>query len=99
MTRNVTARLPETVRDTPTHDVGHPPSPARTRQSPTQQGPREKGIPSLVTQVPGIARTRQLRIIGNGVVPQQASMALRLLIEAASLPAPPAPAARMPAAA
>jgi hypothetical protein len=24
------------------------------------------GIPGLVTRVPGIARTRQLRIIGNG---------------------------------
>jgi DNA (cytosine-5)-methyltransferase 1 len=57
------------------------------------------GIPGLVTRVPGIARTRQLRIIGNGVVPQQASMALRLLIEAASVPAPPASGTRMPAAA
>jgi DNA (cytosine-5)-methyltransferase 1 len=57
------------------------------------------GIPGLVTRVPGIARTRQLRIIGNGVVPQQASMALRLLIEAAGVPAPPAPGTRMPAAA
>lgn len=57
------------------------------------------GIPSLVTQVPGIARTHQLRIIGNGVVPQQASMALRLLIEAASHPAPAASATGTPAAA
>ena len=57
------------------------------------------GIPGLVTQVPGIARTHQLRIIGNGVVPQQAAMALRLLIEAAGVPAPLAPGTTMPAAA
>ena len=69
------------------------------RQSPTRQGPREKGIPGLVTRVPGIARTHQLRIIGNGVVPQQAAMALRLLIEGAGVPAPPAPGTTMPAAA
>jgi hypothetical protein len=41
------------------------------------------GIPRLVTGVPGIPRTRQLKLIGNGVVPQQAAAALRLLIEAA----------------
>jgi hypothetical protein len=41
----------------------------------------------VVTRVPGIARTHQLRIIGNGVVPQQAAAALRLLIDAAALPA------------
>ena len=46
------------------------------------------GIPSLVTGVPGIPRTRQLKIIGNGVVPQQAAAALRLLIQAA-VPAAP----------
>jgi DNA (cytosine-5)-methyltransferase 1 len=46
------------------------------------------GIPGLVTRVPGIARTHQLRIIGNGVVPQQAAAALRLLIDAAA-PVPP----------
>jgi hypothetical protein len=59
------------------------------RQSPTPHGPREKGIPGLVTRVPGIARTHQLRIIGNGVVPQQAAAALRLLIDAAAIPVPP----------
>jgi DNA (cytosine-5)-methyltransferase 1 len=48
------------------------------------------GIPRLVTGVPGIPRTRQLKIIGNGVVPQQAAAALRLLIEAAAT-APAAP--------
>jgi hypothetical protein len=40
-------------------------------------------VPGFVTGVPGIPRTRQLKIIGNGVVPQQAAAALRLLIEAA----------------
>jgi hypothetical protein len=59
------------------------------RQSPTPHGPREKGIPGVVTRVPGIARTHQLRIIGNGVVPQQAAAALRLLIDAAALPGRP----------
>jgi hypothetical protein len=47
------------------------------------------GIPGVVTRVPGIARTHQLRIIGNGVVPQQAAAALRLLIAAAAIPVPP----------
>jgi len=89
MTRNVTARLLKSVCDTPTRDVGHWPSPARMRQSPTRQGARGKGIPKLVTGVPGIPRTRQLKIIGNGVVPQQAAAALRLLIDAAAVPAAP----------
>jgi DNA (cytosine-5)-methyltransferase 1 len=41
--------------------------------------------------VPGIPRTAQLRIIGNGVVPHQAAAALRLLTEIAAVPgAPPA---------
>ncbi len=44
--------------------------------------------PGFVTGVPGIPRTRQLKIIGNGVVPQQAAAALRLLIEAAATAAP-----------
>jgi hypothetical protein len=42
------------------------------------------GIPGRVTRVAGIPRTAQLRIIGNGVVPQQAAAALRLLIQAAA---------------
>jgi hypothetical protein len=46
--------------------------------------------PGFVTEVPGIPRTRQLKIIGNGVVPQQAALALRLLISAAAIPAVPA---------
>jgi DNA (cytosine-5)-methyltransferase 1 len=46
------------------------------------------GIPGLVTGVPGVSRTRQLAVIGNGVVPQQAAAALRLLINAAAEPCP-----------
>ena len=88
MTQNVMSWLPKVVCDTPTRNVGHRPSPAGMRQSPTRQGPRGKGIPGLVTTVPGVARTRQLKIIGNGVVPQQAAAALRLLIEAAALASP-----------
>jgi alanine dehydrogenase len=38
-----------------------------------------------VTGVPGIPRTAQLRVIGNGVVPQQAAAALLLLIETAAV--------------
>lgn len=32
-----------------------------------------------VTGVPGLSRTRQFTVLGNGVVPQQARMALRIL--------------------
>lgn len=38
-----------------------------------------------VTQVPGISRNDQLRIIGNGVVPQQAVAALRWLLDVAQM--------------
>ena len=89
MTHNVMSWPLKVVCDTPTRDVGHRPSPAGMRQSPTRQGARGKGIPKLVTGVPGIPRTRQLKIIGNGVVPQQAAAALRLLIDAAAVPAAP----------
>ena len=34
-----------------------------------------------VTEVPGIARTNQIKILGNGVVPQQAEAALRVLVD------------------
>ncbi|WP_228084296.1 hypothetical protein [Streptomyces profundus] len=35
------------------------------------------GLPSgWVTDVPGLTRTQQLRLLGNGVVPQQAETAL-----------------------
>lgn len=38
-----------------------------------------------VTDVPGISRNKQLKMLGNGVVPQQAEHALRLLIDVPSL--------------
>jgi DNA (cytosine-5)-methyltransferase 1 len=58
------------------------------------------GIPDLVTGVPGIPRTGQLRIIGNGVVPHQAAAALRLLTGIAAVPgAPPGTGTGMRAAA
>ena len=38
------------------------------------------GLPAgHVTDVPGLSRTAQLKALGNGVVPQQAAFALRLL--------------------
>ncbi|MFB7899892.1 DNA cytosine methyltransferase [Streptomyces xiamenensis] len=43
--------------------------------------------PGCVTDVPGLTRTQQLRALGNGVVPQQAVHALRLLAD--RLPAVP----------
>ena len=44
------------------------------------------GLPlGWVTEVPGLTRTAQLRIAGNGVLPLQAVYALSLLVEAASL--------------
>jgi DNA (cytosine-5)-methyltransferase 1 len=40
------------------------------------------GLPAgHVTAVPGLTRTQQLKALGNGVVPQQAAAALRLLLE------------------
>ncbi len=39
------------------------------------------GLPTgHVTQVPGLSRNEQLKLLGNGVVPQQAEAALRLLL-------------------
>jgi len=39
------------------------------------------GLPEgWVTDTPGLSRSAQLRILGNGVVPQQAEMALRILL-------------------
>jgi DNA (cytosine-5)-methyltransferase 1 len=34
-----------------------------------------------VTDVPGLTRNQQLKALGNGVVPQQAAAALRLLLD------------------
>jgi len=38
------------------------------------------GIPGRVTEVPGLTRNEQLKLIGNGVVPQQAELAIRCLL-------------------
>lgn len=41
------------------------------------------GLPAgWVTDVPGLSRSAQLKALGNGVVPQQAALALRLLLPA-----------------
>jgi DNA (cytosine-5)-methyltransferase 1 len=41
------------------------------------------GLPAgWVTDVPGISRNDQLKVLGNGVVPQQEAYALRLLLNA-----------------
>jgi len=46
------------------------------------------GLPEgWVTDVPGLTRAQQLRALGNGVVPQQAAAALRLLLHRASVAA------------
>lgn len=40
-----------------------------------------QGLPAgWVTDVPGITRNESLKALGNGVVPQQAAAALRLLL-------------------
>lgn len=40
------------------------------------------GLPAgWVTDTPGLPRTAQLKALGNGVVPQQATAALRLLLD------------------
>lgn len=41
-----------------------------------------------VTDVPGLTRTEKLKALGNGVVPQQAAAAVRLLAQRA-MPALP----------
>lgn len=41
------------------------------------------GLPAgHVTDVPGISRNDQLKMLGNGVVPQQAAAALRMMLPA-----------------
>lgn len=41
------------------------------------------GLPAgHVTDVPGLTRNAQLKALGNGVVPQQAALALSLLLPA-----------------
>lgn len=64
------------------------------RRSPWATDSRERLNPAFVewmmglseghvTAVPGLTRTQQLQALGNGVVPQQAAAALRLLVERA----------------
>ncbi|MET9119980.1 hypothetical protein [Streptomyces sp. NPDC004528] len=38
------------------------------------------GVPGHITTVPGLSRSQQLHKIGNGVVPQQAYAAYRLIL-------------------
>jgi DNA (cytosine-5)-methyltransferase 1 len=43
------------------------------------------GLPAgHVTAVPGLSRNAQLKALGNGVVPQQAEAAIRLLLDRAT---------------
>ena len=71
-----------------------------TRPAPAPTEPNSKGNPRLnaafsewmmgwpdgwVTDVPGVSRNDALRCIGNGVVPQQATAALRYLLTVAAL--------------
>jgi DNA (cytosine-5)-methyltransferase 1 len=73
-----------------------------TRLAPAPTEPNKNGNPRLsaafsewlmgwpaghVTAVPGISRNEQLRIIGNGVVPQQAQAAIRWLLSVAEVAA------------
>jgi DNA (cytosine-5)-methyltransferase 1 len=45
------------------------------------------GLPAgHVTDVPDLSRNQQLHALGNGVVPQQAEAALRLLVDRATTP-------------
>jgi DNA (cytosine-5)-methyltransferase 1 len=47
-----------------------------------------QGLPAgWVTDVPGITRNEALKALGNGVVPQQAAAALRLMLGGAAVPA------------
>jgi hypothetical protein len=43
-----------------------------------------RGVPDWVTAVEGVSRTAQLRLVGNGVVPQQGAAALQILIAIAA---------------
>ena len=45
-----------------------------------------QGLPEgWVTDVPRLSRNAQLKALGNGVVPQQAELALRILLDRAGL--------------
>lgn len=69
---------------------------ALTRPAPPPTQQSQKGTPQLspafsewlmglpaghVTDVPGLSRNAQLKALGNGVVPQQAALALTLLLD------------------
>lgn len=44
-----------------------------------------QGLPEgWVTDVPGTSRNEQLKMLGNGVVPQQAAAALRIMLTSAA---------------
>ena len=44
------------------------------------------GLPAgHVTAVPGVPRTAQLKMLGNGIVPQQMVLALRMLLDEAAV--------------
>lgn len=46
------------------------------------------GLPAgWVTEVPGLTRNEKLKALGNGVVPQQAEAALRVLLSAVAVAA------------
>ena len=75
---------------------------AETRSAPSPTEPNTRGNPRLaaafpewmmgwpagwVTEVPGISRNDQLRIIGNGVCPQQAVTALSWLLSVSEVAA------------
>jgi DNA (cytosine-5)-methyltransferase 1 len=48
------------------------------------------GLPAgHVTSVPGLTRSDQLKILGNGVVPQQGAAAFRFLLRHAPAAVPP----------
>lgn len=72
------------------HVLGRPaPRPTEPGRTGERLSPRfvewMQGLPAgWVTDVPGLARNAQLKALGNGVVPQQAALALRLLSARAS---------------
>ncbi len=69
-------------------DVSGRPAPCPVEQGPSGQNRLNPlftewmmGLPpGWVTGVPGLSRAQQLRILGNGVVPQQAVLALQSLL-------------------
>lgn len=65
------------------------PPPTESGRSGMRLSPRfvewMQGLPEgWVCDVPGLSRNQQLELLGNGVVPQQAVLAMSLLIEADS---------------